>query len=228
MAHFFITGANRGIGLDLAKKALSQGHKVYCAARHLDGARCLWELESDFKGQCLLLPLDVTSDVFELKGHLPSDEPIDVLINNAGVFPEYSEGLEQLDLAKVRQAFEVNTFGPLKVTRALLPYLRASSRPTIAHISSKMGSLADNTSGLAYGYRMSKAALNMLALNMAHEYKDMITVALHPGWVKTDMGGPGALTDTWESAEGLFHVIMGLRPKDSGTFLSFQGEPVPY
>lgn len=227
MKTFLITGASRGIGLTLAQKALASGHRVYCACRNPDGARTLWEMEQDYQ-HAHMVKLDVQDDVETIRACLPLDVAIDFLVNNAGVLEEFGPGLADFDLELLERSFQVNTFGPIKVTRAFLPNLALSARPVVAHMTSRLGSLSDNTSGGAYGYRMSKAALNMFHVNFAHEYKSMISIALHPGWVKTRMGGDQAQTDVWQSVEGLYRVLMDLKPEHSGSFVDFNGQPISW
>ena len=138
--------------------------------------------------------------------------------------------LVDLDLENVARTYQVNVLGVLRVTLALLPALRRAEHPKIANISSGLGSQGRNITGGLYGYRMSKAALNMASRSLAHDLRKdaIITVVLTPGWVKTDMGGSGATTDVADSAAGLIGVIDRLTPEDSGRYISFQGESVPW
>jgi NAD(P)-dependent dehydrogenase (short-subunit alcohol dehydrogenase family) len=152
-------------------------------------------------------------------------EPVELLINNAGVRSR-PDGLEGLDLDDVARTFQVNALGMLRVTSALLPLLRRARGAKIANISSGLSSLHDNTSGGAYGYRMSKAALNMASRSLATDLRDegLVAVAISPGWVQTDMGGSDAPTPVAESAAGLIRVIDGLTLQDSGSFFDYRGE----
>ena len=150
---------------------------------------------------------------------------IDLLINNAGVMGKM-ESLEELDLSDVANTIDTNALGPIRVTRALLPRLRQAPIKRIAHITSGMGSIGDNTSGGAYGYRMSKAALNMANKSMSVDLADQgfTCIVLNPGWVQTDMGGRGAPTPVEESASNLIRVIDSATRAENGKFLNYTGE----
>ena len=155
--------------------------------------------------------------------------PIQLLINNAGMMGQRGAPLAELDMDSVMQTFSVNAVGPLRVTQALLPVLRAG-KAKVVNISSTMGSIADNRSGGALDYRLSKAALNMLSRNLAHElaHDGIVVVSLHPGWVQTDMGGANAPLAVDASVGALLKVIDRLRPEDSGGFLNQRGEPFAF
>jgi NAD(P)-dependent dehydrogenase (short-subunit alcohol dehydrogenase family) len=157
-------------------------------------------------------------------------QAIDVLLNNAGIGDRATSSLGALDWAQQHHVYEVNTLGPLRVTRALLPLLRRGTSPRIVNMTSLMGSIADNQSGGAYGYRMSKAALNMATRNVAHELgpESIVCIAMHPGWVRTDMGGPRAPLDVAEAIASMIRTIDGLSLAHSGTFLDRNGEPLPW
>lgn len=230
MATYLVTGCNRGIGLGLVNQLLQKGHQVIGSCRWLKGARELWELESEYKDRLKIIELDVTdeSQIFEALQQLPPNTIIDVLINNAGVLAEYGEGLISLTVDVMENCFRVNTIGPMLVTRQCLPYLRKAKQAKIFNISSRVGSIADNSSGHAYAYRASKAALNMITKNLALEFPDWIVVALHPGWVQTDMGGAQAAIQIEESVSGLIEVMDGVSAKHSGEFLNFRFEKLPW
>ena len=224
-----ITGANRGIGLGMTRKLLAEGHTVYAGCRHPDGARDLWELESSFKGRCHILEIDVTHDhTIKAAAARLEGRPLDLLLNNAGIYPDRGEPLPQLSADAMLKAFDVNTIGPIRVVQHLLENLKQAKEPVIATLSSKVGSIADNRSGGSYAYRTSKTAMNMVNTNMSLELKDVICVVLHPGWVATDMGGQSAPTSIEESANGLYRVITKLTKADSGAFIDFQGKQLPW
>lgn len=226
---WLVTGASRGIGLALVKELLRRGIDVIGACRNPEGERDLWEIKSDYKGRFELLQIDVTNgeSVKKLAKALQGRR-IDVLVNNAGVLKDGGKPLLELDAVAVKQSFDVNSIGPMIVTRELLPNLKLAPEAKIVNITSLMGSMADNSSGGYYGYRMSKAALNMFSVCLAKELTNMTVLALHPGWVKTDMGGPQAPTEVMESAEGLINVIQQATRKDSGRYLDFRGKELPW
>ena len=158
-----------------------------------------------------------------------ADAPVDLLINNAGKGGGRTS-LEALDVAELASFFDVNSLGPMRVTQALLPNLRRGKPRIIASITSRMGSIDDNTSGGAHGYRASKCALNMLnkSLSVDLAREGFTCVVLHPGWVQTDMGGQGAPLSVALSVKGLLRVIDGLRPTDTGRFLDFEGKAIAW
>jgi NAD(P)-dependent dehydrogenase (short-subunit alcohol dehydrogenase family) len=220
MATTLITGANRGIGLELAKQYLDRGDHVIAACRSASA-----DLGST--GAEVVSGVDVTTaDGVESLRKAVGDRAIDVLINNAGLLT--SESLDDLDFDRIRRQFEVNTLGPLRVAAALRPSLRSGSK--LAVITSRMGSIADNTSGGRYGYRISKAAVNMAYVSLAQDLKgDGVAVAiLHPGFVRTDMTGHQGLIDPPESAAGLIARLDELTMDTTGTFWHTSGEVLPW
>jgi NAD(P)-dependent dehydrogenase (short-subunit alcohol dehydrogenase family) len=215
----FVTGSNRGIGLELAKQGKSRG-EVIAACRSSSP-------ELDRLGVRVEAGVDVGSDASAraLRERM-KDQSIDVLILNAGIMRR--EALGAMDFSALREQFEVNALGPLRIVDALLPNLREGSK--IAIITSRMGSIGDNTSGGAYGYRMSKAAVNAAGVSLAHDLKPRgVAVAiLHPGYVRTDMTGGTGHVDAAESARNLWARIDGLTLKNSGTFWHMNGETLPW
>lgn len=219
MATVLVTGANRGIGLALTTLLHGRGDTVIATRRHpspeLDALGVRQE------------PLDVASDesVAALDARL-GDLSIDLLVNNAGVLSRQT--LADLDFDAIRWQFEVNALGPLRVTAALRHRLASGAKVGI--VTSRMGSIADNTSGGAYGYRMSKAAVNMAGTSLRHDLAaDGVAVALlHPGYVRTGMtGGRGHLTPE-QSAECLLARLDALTMQTSGTFWHASGEELPW
>ncbi len=224
----FITGANRGLGLEFARQYHAAGWKVIGTARKPDEAADLKALGEDVR----VVPLDVTraESVAALAATL-GKEPIDLLINNAGQGVGFDGGtLAALKIDDFERVMQVNTIGPVRVTQALLPNLRAGRGKTIVGISSGLGSIDWNRGGGFYGYRESKAALDMFMRSLAAELKGdgFICIALIPGWVKTDMGGPDAPLTPEQSVGGMRKVIDGLKPADSGKFWSHDGTNVPW
>jgi NAD(P)-dependent dehydrogenase (short-subunit alcohol dehydrogenase family) len=225
-----ITGANRGIGLELTRQFLARGDHVEAAVRDPDGAKDLSGLLRTAHERLRIFAIDITSErsVHELARAL-GDVGVDMLVNNAGVM-EKSRGLEQLDYAALELTMDTNALGPLRVTAALLPHMRRNSVRKIVHVSSEMGSIEGNASGGWYGYRMSKAALNMACKSMAHDLRGegFTVVAVHPGWVQTDMGGAGAPTGVAESAKGLIAVFDRMGRGETGKFLDYRGQTLPW
>jgi NAD(P)-dependent dehydrogenase (short-subunit alcohol dehydrogenase family) len=219
-----VTGANRGLGLEFAKQYASDGWRVIGTAREPETASELAALG------VRVVQLDVTDpdSVAALAREL-EEQPIDLLINNAGIFPRVNRLVES-DFESVARTFAVNSIGPMRVTRALLPNLRQGALRTVVSITSGLGSIANNNSGRYYGYRESKAALNMFMRSLSVEFEDegFTCVALSPGWVRTDMGGPNANLSPAESIAGMRDVIADLEPGDSGSYLNWDGESLPW
>jgi NAD(P)-dependent dehydrogenase (short-subunit alcohol dehydrogenase family) len=219
MATYLVTGANRGIGLEYCRQLKQQNHQVIAVCQHTSA-----ELEQ--LGVSIELGIDITSEenVNDLARRLKG-KSIDVLINNAGIIA--FENLNDLDFDSLRQQFEVNALGALQITQALLPNLHKGSK--IILMTSRMGSIEDNTSGGYYGYRMSKVALCMAGKSLSIDLKPQgIAVGiLHPGLVKTRMTGFSGIT-TKESVQGLLSRIEELNLDNTGTFWHSNGEILPW
>ena len=226
----FITGASRGIGLELTHQYLMGGDQVFAAARNPD-AQGLAALKKEYPDSLTLIALDVTDPAsIEKAAAALGAQPIHLLINNAGIFKSKRTELETLDESTWLEEFRVNSISPLMVTRAFKANLVAAGSGVVGMMSSKMGSMGDNTSGGDYSYRSSKAALNAVSVSMAKDLaQDGVTVvALHPGWVQTDMGGPNALIDVVTSATGLKAVLDRAGPGESGRFFDYSGAALPW
>lgn len=220
MARFVITGANRGIGLALARAAAARGDQVVAAVR-----RSSAELKA--LGVEVHTGVDVGDDASVAAfAKAIAGKPVDVLVNNAAI--HHSDSLAAMDFARLRDQFEVNSLGPIRMTRALLPNLGKGAK--VAIITSRSGSIGDNGSGGNYGYRMSKAAVNMAGVNLALELKPKgIAVALlHPGMVATDMGSSPAAISPALSAERLLARIDALTLATTGKFLHAEGHELPW
>jgi NAD(P)-dependent dehydrogenase (short-subunit alcohol dehydrogenase family) len=227
---FVVTGANRGLGLEFVKQLVARGDSVEAGARSPDEAPALKALAAAHPGKVRVHTCDVESDASVRAFASALDgEAVDVVLNNAGVYGKM-QSLEELDLDDVTRTFNINSLGPIRVTRALLPHLRRGGSRKVAHVASVMGSIVENQTGGAYGYRMSKAALNMAARSMAIDLRPegFLCVALHPGWVKTDMGGPEAPIEVQESVAGMISVIDGLTLEQSGGFIDFQRNSIGF
>jgi len=219
-----ITGANRGIGLEFARQYSSAGWEVIGTARNPDRAEELHRLNVK------VLKLDVTDqESVSRLAHDLGNQSIDILINNAGILPE-AETISDINPDDLNRVLAVNTVGPIRVTQALLPNLRRGSLKKIINISSRVGSIAENTRGGMYGYRESKAALNMFTKSLAIELRSegFTCIVMHPGWVQTDMGGKRAPISAQESVRGLREVIDNLTQADTGTFWTHAGKQLPW
>ena len=223
-----ITGANRGLGLEFCKQYLLDGHKVYACCRSPESAGELLKLKQEAGDRLETVPLDVinTAQLTNLKYTLQGQR-IDLLINNAGMYGErlpFGEVTEQEWMKVLR----VNTVAPLLVVQELVDLMADDGK--ILLMTSKMGSIEDNTSGGSYIYRSSKAALNAVGKSLAHDLSGKgISVAIcHPGWVQTDMGGPNALINTETSIHGLREVMEQLTVDTSGQFFSYDGSTIPW
>ncbi len=224
-----VTGANRGIGLEFVKQYAHAGSMVYATCRNPDRATELQDVVARAEGRVRSLQLDVADgqSISALQKEL-RDTPVDLLINNAGIYGPRGGQLGELDEDAWLEVFRVNAIAPLQVTAALLANLDAGRGKKVIAISSRMGSIADNTSGGAYLYRSSKAALNAALRSAAIDLRERgICVAiLHPGWVATDMGGPQAMIDPERSVTGMRSVIDGLSMQQSGDFFSYDGSSI--
>jgi NAD(P)-dependent dehydrogenase (short-subunit alcohol dehydrogenase family) len=222
MKNVVITGAGRGIGLALVKEFFNHGYSVLGTYRDSASAAQLLNLSREHE-RIKAVTADVSDEnsLSDLQKEVKRMGQVDVLINNAGVMGEKSKRLPEMDLKKMDRVFQVNTFGPIRICKVVMPFIPHGGK--VAQISSMMGSITDNGSGGYYDYRMSKAALNMFNMCLSMEYPDVTCLALHPGWVQTDMGGAGATLPVDESARGLFKVITGATASQSGDFYDYRG-----
>jgi NAD(P)-dependent dehydrogenase (short-subunit alcohol dehydrogenase family) len=226
-----VTGANRGIGLEFVRQLRARGDTVLAGCRQPDKANALVEMaEADSDGGIEVFPLDVLelSSCHAAAG-VVAGRPLDLLINNAGVLPKEGR-LGDLDYDALRLAFEANALGPLRLVESLVLALKQSRIRKVVQLTSRMGSIQDNTSGGYYAYRASKAALNMInkSLSLDLGIHDLICAVLHPGWVNTDMGGRGANLTVEESVAHQLKVIDGLKLEDNGKFFSWDGSEIPW
>ena len=231
MQKILITGANRGIGLELVRQYL-QYHDVliFAACRKPEYADQLNSVAEQNSGRLRVLQMDIndeTSIDAAVQSVAAQVEGLDLLINNAGIYPKgdhQSFTLGQLSAADVGEVVVTNSVGPLMVTQACRHLLGRGQRARVVMISSGMGSISGAAGG-SYGYRMSKASMNMASriLAMDGAMGDIITVTTHPGWVQTDMGGPAAELSPSESAAALVRLIGRLTPSDNGRFFRWDG-----
>jgi len=220
-----ITGANRGIGLALARHFGDAGFTVIGTARDPNEATDLKAAGAQVE------QLDVTDQAsVDAMAKRLAGTPIDILVNNAGVKGDDSRDMATLDVTNMEWVLNVNTLGPVRVIKALFPNLQAGERKAVVNISSTMGSIERNTWGCCAGYRASKSALNSINRTFAADYgkQGMIFVVMHPGYVQTDMNdGQGSITPD-ESAAGILKVATGLQAADNGKFYDWQGSELPW
>lgn len=227
--HWVITGAGRGIGLELVKQLLSGSEQVTAVARNVAKSEALQALLREYPARLRVLEADVTEEMdLDRAVKVLEGQPVDFLVNNAGVYMDQANSLKDLDFKMVERTFSINAIGPMRVTKCFLPLLAKVSSPVIVNITSLMGSISDNGSGGSYSYRMSKAALNMFTKSLAIELPNAVVLSLHPGWVKTDMGGDRAPVSTSDSAAGLLKVIRKASTKESGQFFSYRGDTLSW
>jgi NAD(P)-dependent dehydrogenase (short-subunit alcohol dehydrogenase family) len=221
-----ITGANRGIGLEFARSYLDSGWTVHAGCRSVARSAELKALDGDLH----IHPLDVGEphDVGNLAKSLKG-KPIDLLINNAGIYVGRGEAAANLDFDGWAEAFRINATAPMRVATALVEHVAASGKKQMAFLTSRMGSIGESSGG-SYAYRASKTALNMAVHCLAQELKprNVTCLLLHPGWVKTDMGGAGAAVEIPNSVAGMRQVIDHAGFDKTGRFFDFQGREIPW
>ena len=227
MPTVFVTGCSRGIGLELARQYAADGWTVLATVRDAVGAEAVAQLDGDVS----VFDLDISDPAsIAILSERTRGAAIDLLINNAALYGPRATKLGAIHYPAWHDVLTANTLGPIRVVEAFLDHLRAGEGRTIVSLTSKAGSIADNRSGGGYIYRSSKAALNAamksVAVDLAPE--GFRVAVLHPGWVRTDMGGPNALIDTAVSVAGMRRVIEELTPADSGRFFNYDGKEIPW
>ncbi|XP_046391054.1 C-factor [Ischnura elegans] len=246
MKSILVTGCNRGIGLELIKQlvALSKPPQhVLATVRQPDKAKELQELASANKSihilQIDLKDLKSYKPLSKEVGEIVGDDGLNVLLNSAGISSKFAR-LQYLKAEQLEEHFLVNTIAPTMLTKALLPLIkvaasRSSSPPglskgLIVNMSSILGSISSNTTGGLYPYRASKSALNAITRSLSLEVKDdgIIALSLHPGWVKTDMGGPKAPLTVQESVSKILQTLSSLEARHNGQFIQFDGQELPW
>ena len=226
MATWVITGANRGLGLEFAKQLLAAGHTIIAGVRRPE--------DMEFRHEYMIIhQLDVAStasvEAFA-KNVRSSTDSIDVLVNNAGRMDGRWQSLEEVDPELSLDVLNVNTIGPLRVSKALWPLLQGAQQTKVANISSLMGSIEDCMSGRSYAYRTSKTGLNMITKILAVEgqHDNISVTSYHPGWAKTDMGGERAPVPVSVSVKGLIELINEQTQERSGRFYEYTGDELPW
>lgn len=230
MSTILVTGANRGIGLEFVRQYSKMGWRVLATTRDLEKSKDLVALSYKKQaGQIEVSVLDVGDlAAIEAMAQKYRDENIDILVNNAGIFGPEVQSFGKVDYLSWSEAFWVNAIAPMKMAEQFSRQVARSDKKLILNLSTHMGSIAENESGGFYIYRSSKAALNAITKSMAIDLKHIgITViAIHPGWVKTDMGGEGATRSVEDSVETMRKAINMLEPEDSGRFMNLRGEAI--
>lgn len=230
MPTVLITGANRGLGLEFCRQYADKDWNVIACCRNPEQASELKKLGQRFSSiQIETLDVADFNQIDSLSKKL-SDTSIDVLINNAGVYGDHSNGFGKLDYQAWLNTLIINTQAPVKMAEAFLPQIQRGNNKLIVNISSLMGSVSDNDSGGSILYRSSKAALNaaMKSLSIDLKNKDIGVLIFHPGWVKTDMGGANALIDATTSVGGMSALIANFTLSQSGAFIKYDGKPMPW
>lgn len=228
-----IVGANRGIGLELTKQLADLGHNIYAfcrsSSKELTEIRNItvtenFEVTEAQKMQSALKNLEFSKGNYEDKES--ETKSLDVLLHVSGIL--HSDSLDEINEDQILSQFKVNALAPILSVNAFLPYMKDGAK--VGLVTSRMGSVADNTSGGMYGYRMSKAALNMAGKSLSEDLKDydIAVILLHPGYVKTDMTGHQGHITPSESARGLIKIMMDKDLNDTGTFWHVNGEQLPW
>jgi NAD(P)-dependent dehydrogenase (short-subunit alcohol dehydrogenase family) len=223
-----ITGANRGIGLELARQYAHEGWTVIACCRNTLSPGPIATIEGDIR----VYALDVADfrAVDRLAEEL-ADTKIDLLINNAGVYGDRNTGAQDIDYADWEVSFRVNSMAPLKIASAFLEHVARDGGGMIATVSSVLASIAESSPNSAsYAYRTSKAAVNMAMHVFAEEVRErnVPVILLHPGWVQTDMGGPSAAITAETSAEGIRKILAGAGMAESGRLFAYDGREIPW
>lgn len=228
MATVLITGANRGIGLEMARQYAGAGDKVIACVRDPDSATELNKIAKDGDVTLEKMELGDFDSITAMRKRI-GDKPIDIIINNAGWVGGSKQGIDDVDIAEWHRTLDINTIGPLILAREFKSNLAASGNGKLMNVSSQLAASTWPMGGMLV-YSTTKAALSKITQVLAIDWKDEpITVAvMHPGWVKTDMGGPHAELTPEESAEGIRKVIAGLTKADSGKFYKWNGDIHPW
>ncbi|MGY6532809.1 SDR family oxidoreductase [Glycocaulis sp.] len=229
MPHMLITGANRGIGLEHTRLLLSRGWHVSAACRNPEKADALKALDPG-DGRLKILAYDAGKADAAKRLKADVTGPIDILFANAGVFGPDNQNFGNSDFDGTTQTLQVNAIAPLQLAEAFADQVAKSQLKVIALQSSRMGSIADNTSGGYYAYRASKAALNAIGKSLSIDLapKGIITLIFHPGWVKTDMGGPNGNLTVNECVEAQLDLIARANPAMNGRFFHVSGEDLDW
>ncbi|MDE2304687.1 MAG: SDR family oxidoreductase [Gammaproteobacteria bacterium] len=222
-----ITGAGRGLGLEFVRQYTADGWRVHACARQPSAA--LGEIERTASGLVRTHTLDVTDHAaIDALAEQLRGEPIDLLLNVAGVL--VTTGFGKTNYETWMRSVRINLFAPLKIAEAFVDHVAAGEGRRIVTLSSVLGSIGGNAAGGMYDYRSTKAGVNAVMKSMSLDLarRGIIAAPIHPGWVRTDMGGPRAEIDPQTSVAGMRRVIAGLTSADTGRFFNYQGEELPW
>ena len=231
MKNVLITGANRGLGLGLVKKYLENNEKVFCTTRNISKSKELKLLKEKHTNNLEICELDLLDkDSPNILSNFLVNKPIDLFINNAGVIGQSAQHFKSISLNPWIEVLKINLIAPLLITQSIIKNIEKSSEKRIYILSSKVGSIEDNKSGGMYVYRSSKSALNQIVKSLSIDLKPLgiSVISLHPGWVRTEMGGPNALISVEESVNGMFGVISNTNIRNSGQFINYDGTQIPW
>ena len=241
MATAFITGSNRGLGLEFVRQLGKTGWNILATCRSPEKAEGLSRVSKEFPGKIEVHGLDISkSDAITVLAQTLADRPIDLLLCNAGFNPDSAKlarisgpnggRIQDFDDTMWFQVFLVNLIGPLRIAAAFSENVMRSDRRIMAFISTRMTNIEENMDGARYMYRTSKAALNVAIRNLSLELgpQNVTCLALHPGWVRTDMGGPNADVSAEESVSGLIKTILRAAPQDNGKFFDYKGKQLKF
>ena len=231
MKKILVTGANRGLGLGLVKKFLKNNEKVICTTRNISKSKELILCKEKYNDNLEICELDLLDkDSPNILSNFLGDETIDLFINNAGVIGHSAQHFKSVSLNHWIEVLKVNLIAPLLITQSIIKNIEKSSERKIYFISSKVGSIEDNKSGGMYIYRSSKTALNQVVKSLSIDLKPLgiSVISLHPGWVRTEMGGPNALISVEESVNGMVDVISNTSIINSGQFINYDGTRLPW
>ncbi len=230
MATILVTGANRGLGIEFVEQYLNEGNDVIATYRNENSSMDLIEMGNE-RSNLKILQLDVSSNK-SLNSFAENlgDSPIDIFINNAGVYGPRNSSFGNVDEENWIPAIKINAIAPILLTQLIIKNIRSGADKKLIYITSKMGSIDDNKGGGAYVYRSSKTALNAVvkSLSVDLENEGIVVALIHPGWVKTDMGGPNALIERDTSVRGMTEVISNLDITSTGNFYNYDGSIIPW
>ncbi len=232
MKRILITGANRGVGLELVLQYAQRGDQVFAGCRSPKKAAALEEIAATYPGQVTILPLEVTDEESIAKCAVQvaaKVEALDILINNAAIHGG-DEHLSEATAETLLNVLHINAVGAVLVAQAFIELLKKGNSPRLVNVSSEAGSIERMDHFRGYNYYGSKAAMNMYTRSLAwdSETEGVTVIAIHPGWVRTDMGGPDAHLSTAQSAEGLIKVTESLTPEDNGKLYTWEGNEYPW